>query len=639
MQDLIYDTETVARLIDLIGFRLAVPVQPYPDEGLADVIFRAVGLNEFHTTSVLTSPLGLPSNKRMTPEGLAKANLDPRLVADLLGTRRSTDMDAKALRWTDQIGMRTNFFGRDVRLRGFFSSGRRVAPSSLASLCYQRAIWSVAPLSFDPDSRERLLTHCPICGKAPDFARVYGVHICPTCHLEGKKTDFREFGQEKVSVDDEDALTFWTALINPATGVNEIDASRIHSDIREFGPGQLFQLITGMASTLSRLMTDQEQERNDGVPLPSDFAAATRSILAWPKGICDYANRLALLQAKRTGCQEARFDVMRSAITAVAPEFQKMVLDLSYSARRDVVLSGLDALVGPREVALNGAADREGADGIPPSPRGNLGFPNLQRIVRLHNLEGRTISEFKASYMRFSNSASVRLFSDRLGIAIPFLHEVMDRRTSGTPGFSDTAVTELEKALLKAATHRSSQEGGLPLGVTLSALCGRRINPWPAVIQAIANETIRVSFHKDTDAALVERVHVSDFSGILDILAGVNMDTSLVELIADNRSVAFVMGTTLQRTVTLQRRRLFPIHPGFDDLWRFRQAHITTREVQCRVAMLTGRRPALHHIAAQLADASCERLGQQVRGSLITIHHRGQVESLYNGRMFAADSE
>ncbi|QND38222.1 hypothetical protein HB771_09340 [Rhizobium leguminosarum bv. viciae] len=634
MQDLIYDAETVARLIDLIEFRFAIPVQPYPDEGLADVLFRAAGLNAFHTTSILTGPLGLPSNKRMTPEGLAKANLEPRLVADLLGTRRSTDMDAHALRWTDQIGMRTDFFGRDVRLRGFFSSGRRVAPTSLASGCYQRAVWSVASLSFDPQSRERLLSRCPICGVKPDFARAHGVHICPTCHLKGTRTDFRDFPQDKVIVDDEDALTFWTSLINPAISVHEIDVSRLHGDLREFGPGQLFQLITGMASTLSRVAKEHEEERADALPLPSDFAAATRSILGWPAGVCGYANRLALLQPSGA---EPRFNVMRSAITAVVPKLQKMVLDLSHSARRDIVLKDLGVLVRPRETIPDEAADRVGADRIRSSPRGNLGLPNLRRIVHRHIAEKRSLTEFKASYIRLSSAAAVRLLSDRLGIPIPFLLEVLDCGMVCASGLSE--VTPLETTLLDAAIPRNPQEGDMPLGATLSALCGRRINPWPAVLQAIANETLGVSLRKDTGGALVDRVYVRDFLGILDVLSGVKVDTSLVELTADNRSVAFVMGTTLQRTVTLQRQRAFPIEPGFDDLWRFRQANITTLEVQRRIAMSTGRTPALQRIVAELADASCERLGRQVRGSLITIHHRRQVESLYNGRLFAADRE
>ncbi|TBF36975.1 hypothetical protein ELG88_17975 [Rhizobium leguminosarum] len=492
-------------------------------------------------------------------------------------------------------------------------------------------------MSFDPNTREGLLSRCPICGEPPDFARTYGVSICPTCHLKGTRTDFREFPQDKVVVDDEDALTFWTALINPAIGVSAIDASRLHSDLREFGPGQIFQLITGMASMLSRLAVGQAAERTDPLPLPSDFAAASRAILGWPKGISDYAHRLALLKADNAGHEVPRFDVMRSAVTAVDPKLQKMVLDLSYFARRDVILKDLCVLVRPQAVGPNAEAGGMGRDGLVRNPRGNFGLPNLHRIVSRHNREGRSVSEFKGSYLRLSSSAAVRILSDRLGIPMPFLHEVLNDEMFCAAALSDAATPLLEATLLEAAFPLAPPEGALPLGATLSALCGRRVNPWPAVVRAIARRTLEVSFDKDTGGALVDRMHVLDFSGVLDILSGVKADTSLMELTADDRSVAFVMGTTLQRTKALQRQLLLPNDPGFDDLWAFRQTHITTLEVQRRIAMSSGKKPALQRIIAEMDNASCEPLGRHVRGALITLHDRGQVEGLYQKRIFAAD--
>lgn len=325
----------VHRMASLIGTRMSVPVQPFADEGLADIIFRAVCENGYIRVSLIAQVLGMAVNKRMTHESLARANLDPLSIADLLGTRTEDDTRGLMYPWLDNARTRMVFFGRKVRAKGFFVSSRRVAAIALEQRCYQRAAWSIAGLGFDPETRQRLLSKCPGCGKRLGYDVAYEIWTCSPCFSKGKIVDFRRSREDIVKVDDEQALAFAVNLIDPRVPVGSIDLHDLPLELRKFEPGELFQLIVGLAE---KLEAKESPSDTATTPSPSNLADASRAILNWPQGLDHFSERLIIDERGSSGRAHSGHNPLRSAASAVSPELAELIVP-SYYRARDALLS------------------------------------------------------------------------------------------------------------------------------------------------------------------------------------------------------------------------------------------------------------------------------------------------------------
>lgn len=329
----------VERMIGLIGTRMSVPVQPFPDEGLADVLFRAACENGYTRVSIIARSLGLPSGKRMTHESLARAALDPRALADLLGTRAADDALRLVYPWRDKARTRLMFFGREVRAKGFFVSHRRLAPGVLQDRCYQRAAWSILGLGFDPETREMLLDRCPECGKRLVYDTPVEIWTCSNCFSKGKFVDLRRSSHDIAQVEDKSALDFAVELIDPGVPVGSVHMRDLPRELRVFGAGEIFQLIVGLAQ---KLEPNGKSTGTMPTPSPANLAAASRAVLDWPHGLEALSDRL-VREGSAHGQTKRERNPLRSAASAVSRELAQLVT-ASYYPARDRRLSTIASL-------------------------------------------------------------------------------------------------------------------------------------------------------------------------------------------------------------------------------------------------------------------------------------------------------
>lgn len=191
------------------------------------------------------------------------------------------------------------FFGRNLPLKQLIAH-RRVAPEGLRTLGYQKAVWHISSLTFDPTSFELLLDHCPVCKARLNFQVARGISFCHRCvdadNPMRPVVDLREFPQKRAEFDDEDALRSATDLVNPETSVSDLAKWNINPSLRETDPGHLFEFISQVAKAID--FKDGSCE-----VLESNFASVgevsahalsrfARAILDWPDAFVELAESL-----------------------------------------------------------------------------------------------------------------------------------------------------------------------------------------------------------------------------------------------------------------------------------------------------------------------------------------------------------
>jgi hypothetical protein len=110
-----------------------------------------------------------------------------------------------------------DFFGTKIRTQYFETIFRRVSPRALTLSPHHRAVWDLRPFSFDPITRERLLSTCPVCGQRLRWVFVRGPTHCDVCVTDRglPKTDLRGYPQPIVEFGDEEAIDFVVGLVDP----------------------------------------------------------------------------------------------------------------------------------------------------------------------------------------------------------------------------------------------------------------------------------------------------------------------------------------------------------------------------------------------------------------------------------------
>ncbi|PDT10018.1 hypothetical protein [Rhizobium sp. M1] len=630
------DLAAVQRMVSLIGTRMSLPIQPFADEGLADVIFRAACENGYVRVSLIAQVLGMAVNKRMTHESLARANLDPLAIANLLGTRTEDDARGLIYPWLDEALTRIVFFGRNVRAKGFFVTGRRVAPVALEQRCYQRAAWSVAGLGFDPETRQRLLSKCPECGNRLGYNIAYKIWACSPCFSEGNVVDFRKSQLGTVKVDDEQALEFAVNLIDPRVPVDRVDLHHLPSELRKFDPGELFQLIVGLAE---KLEAKESPSDTADAPSPSYLAAASRALMNWPQGLDQLSERLMIDEKGSLGRAHCGHNPLRSATSAVSPELAQLVIPSYYRARDSRLSSDIATLrVNDRTSAEMrvGIADLE-ATGEWRAKRGNVTASSLRLMVDHCLATNQGISETQASYMQLAASPQFRAMSNLYGIPIPFLPDVVDFDTGQERlVFGSTAhvgsIGTLGEVLRQVAQSGAPPRGCLPLADAVSSLCIARVNPWPAVFAGLASGAVEFYFGSRESLPLSKRIVVREFRSLSAVLRGIRDDPHLGTRKADIRTVASILGLSVAIAKRWQARGLLPTDPTMDMVWAQKERFIAVTEVQHLLQIAGDRNSNIRAVLKELRDAGVSEHGRKVRNSLIKLYDRDQVQSYFGAR-------
>ncbi|TAY13992.1 hypothetical protein [Rhizobium leguminosarum] len=572
----------------------------------------------------------------MTPEGLTKANLNAEALADLLGTRRPGDTEHLMCPLLDAAGTKICFFGREVRAKSFFVSYRRLSPTALRNSCYQPAAWSVAGLAFDPESREMLLDRCPVCDERLGYENAVEIWTCAGCYSRGEIVDLRTAKKERVRVDDEDALAFAVSLIDPRLPVEQVNLEPVAPELRMFGPGQLFQLIVGMARKFS---PDRPGRAGGSSPDPKDLATASRAMLDWPHGLAEFAERLRL--GMRAASNPGRYHPIRSLAASQDPVLRDLIMATARNAR-DAALVGNLTLI-----AKSSRSDRKCTTepaGSLRTWRGNIGLTSLHYAIDDFLAAGEGPNEHDAAYMTLACSSEYRAFSDRCGVPMPFLQDVLaiehtgDDAKAAAPSLSVPKLTpydRLERIVRHSAFRDNSTTGGISLRDAVSALNRRAGNPWPAVFSAISEGRLPVCWRNSGNRPWGECMIVHDFIAVQATLASVEDGQHLAKRNADLRTVASVLALSMAKVRSWQNLGELPRDLTVGGLWSFREKYMSVGEAQRRLFMNGETSSTVRMVRREIDEAECVPKGRLKRGAVLSLYDRRELESHFATRLIA----
>ncbi len=283
--------ESAQRRLGLVGRRLAIPASPLCEEGLSDIYLRAYRRNGCEFGSTLW-PIASGGHNRadFDHRSFATLKLDDQSFADFLGTPLGAE-DIAPMRYTRVAPGVVSFFGAAIKLTSL-ASFRRVSPRFIAEFGYQKAVWSILPLAFDPCNYEFLIERCPVCGVELTFGRSLGICFCHACVDPADPTrglvDLREFPQSIVEMDSYENLEFACSLVSPSAEPKRDIANSLHPDLRIIGRGEVFEFL----ALIGRLLDQMAGRTNRTSVSPQSLDAATEAVRKWPAGFIEVAERI-----------------------------------------------------------------------------------------------------------------------------------------------------------------------------------------------------------------------------------------------------------------------------------------------------------------------------------------------------------
>ncbi|WJH40568.1 hypothetical protein N7E02_08110 [Aliirhizobium terrae] len=593
------------------------------------MLFRATSENGHQSPYFVSQLLGMNGHIKPTPYALAGRELDCQLIADVLGLPSGTSVSSLLHEQVDSAGTRVNFFGRDVRRKNFFEHQRRVSPRSLRRSNYQKAIWSVQGISFDPTTREKLLIRCPACDGALPFNKTYGVEQCANCFLrDGVITDFRDYSCDLINVDDNEALDIAVELVNPEVSVSDIDCRLIHDDLRRFGPGQLFELISSLAFYKNFLIHDSGRTplaTRLGLPHAHDLAEAARALINWPKGFAAYSEKLRAWQTQKLErCpSQSVFPPsypVRSVVTMLEPDLQRLLKTVALAGRDETVMMTLsEAAVSVDEHQQS----RNLAEAFWHDGRIRFGKHGLESAVRTVRRIAPAASAADLNFVMLSSSNWLRKWCRRVRLPVCFVGDLissnllegvdplLDRLSERAGEVRSVRLEErLEDVVLKVRAPRKA----IALYVAIAALAPRDVNPWPTVLTAILDHELTVWKHGKADSFTYFRV--ADFDKLGAVISRARLSTSLGRLPADRTAVMSVLGLTKSTLQSVRQRKFLQDQLTLSDLWSYRDLYLSSTELRTRMAMCDNEE-LLPTITASLEANTIPCVGAHKKGRIV----------------------
>jgi len=636
----------------LVGKRLSVTTYPGAGEGLPGLLFRAASENGYPTAGVFNDLLGISSAARFSHNSISDVITDPHRLADILGLR-AHHIIPLLYPVTRPTRTHVTFFGREVRRGSFFESWRRVSPISLRANCYEKAIWSVSGITFDPKTRETLLFSCRECDNPLSYQFTSGVEYCALCMRKGVTTDLRLETQPIVRVNDEEALEFAISLIDPEVNVENLDQSLIPEELRPFGPGPIFELIVSMAHAKNAALSEETRSAEPFAkrltPTAADLGAAARAILDWPEGFFQYADSLRFHhneKYKRRADPEFLHlrnrwrDPISEVVAGLDREMREKILSTAQATRKATLYEAVGRLMSDSENTVS-PSDLDAK--VWQLKNRKSGLRQMYAAADLCRKVGASIPPAVGTHLMLSSSKSVRDFSTSVGIPVPFIGDLI----------RDNVVEEFEPVMerilgrngtapvesLEARIKRIASDGHLPahaltLADACSAISRRRTNPWSGCLQAIIAGQIPVQLVQRSTVPLVGRLYVLEYGRLRSILETLPDRHDLLQIPADVRTVSSVLGLSKGSILYLRRPGMLQDNLTMSGLWSFRHIFISVAEVQRRLAFND-----IHLdtkvINKQLDAVGIERIGFSRKRQPITVRNRQAVETFY-GQQLAA---
>ncbi|PDS98004.1 hypothetical protein CO659_08545 [Rhizobium sp. S9] len=634
-------------LCDNIG--LAYQIRLQSGEGWSDFIYRASCENGYTRTGIVLDLLGKTSGKSPTHLGLAGETFDAGRAIEVFGKLTKEEVRSVLNPPTRTSGTHVSFFGREVRKKTFFETYRRVAPTSLRENCYQKAIWSVRGITFDPKTHEELLVQCPRCSRPLSFAKSIGVELCAECFSKRVKVDFRDYPQKLIDVDDGEALKLATDLIDPEVPAPCLQLDLVPRDLRELGAGALFELIMSMAKFESFCFADQSRTSEIGIrlttPSPTQLAKAARAVITWPKGFSNYCEEMRFLYEQRTSRKlsvEGNRQSVRHPITQILAPLDGAV--------RQIVSAGFynerqQALFGSISGSTLGSAALVPLSDTVDVLQTKLGRTGLRRAYAISTLtrEGQArVEPYVAKFVIATSSRPVRDFSTRMGIPTPFIVdlfarnviEVLDADIEQHLGRSATAPSQkLDVRVTQNAVNEVAPVDALPLIDVLAILSRRRVNCLAAAMSPILSVRLPIWVLPGT-LPLMARLRVRDFAMVSHLLQGEAETAGFCDMPADVRSASTILGLSKASVLLLRRGEFLPSNPTLGDVFSFREAFVSSSEVQRRLR-IAGEVRDITHVNKELASIGLDKIGAKRRRQSIALRERVAVEAYYGKRLAA----
>lgn len=603
--------EHLASLVGMKGKMLAIPTDMQEGEALRDTVLRASERNGFRNTKMAVDLAGSRSFKSVAAIPIGPSDEIDRLV-NILGIRKDSDAARRMLLEPESSGRDwINFFGINVR-RGHLSGARRVSPRSLRLHGRQKAMWSLKPLSFDPETREKLLDHCPVCNRQLGWSRSYGVGFCDICTSPGSfvgAVDLREFPQPVVEVNDDEALRFVTDLVDPER-LHAISSVPLHRDLAEQNRGDLFQFAIQLAGV---------SQRNEGIHSdalnPLCIAKAGRALLGWPDA----------------------YDAMIAASKPRSAMKEDPSKDLSNRLRYDPTLSpSVRGLLKSRfEVDLRKQVVRRQQEfGTQVPYQCSVAQPLRQARSELLRLRSNSAPDSEVAVKVLRDAPEARQLSKVLGLPVPFLVELYDdgmvsELTSVLGNFRKARRTHWTTSLLQTLKTAPLVEpsGMVSLAVLSFQMAHMDGKRWVQIFRAMADGRVSVSRGATDKGCDVRNLYIPRTDQLQAVLMGSRQVSATERVPLRQCESGLAMGISRPVVACFIKNDLLPTNPTINDIGDLRKHWMLASEI--RTKLLLENRVATQRLRAleksEVARLSvglttlwsrvgaCENLGLQTR--------------------------
>lgn len=621
----------------LFGKALSVVMDVQPGEGLADVIFRAACENGYTNPRDILAMMHPRTQKTMSHGSFTKDDgLDPDRIADILGTPRG-GVDIAPLMYPRRAANMISFFGVNLRKEHLRSAFRRVAPRSLSVRPYMKAAWALRPFTFDLDTRERLLDHCPVCHTKLSFVAARGVAGCGSCINPSRNNrstvDLRDYPQPFIEVENEEGLRFLCGLVNPEPSAREFTSTRVAEELRAYPPGELFEFILYLAKALMPNVVKGPVGKMDRWdPLePSFLADAGAAVMNWPRGFQDLSERLRLANGFKSSWS------IENLSRSDTPNLGKGLKSLATLRAQEGLRRRTYERVRDQIEVQPAIVSRKPKQGVP------LGFSQSSRVELSRLLRGE-LDELptgaKLAQVVRSSSILQRL-AKKTSIPTAFLPDLL--LDGLLPGLDDDLSMLFPKArrdlpnlverMTSVATKGVAPKEALPLLDAISALTTRRINPWPSILKAAFAGKLPL-WVKDSKKQLLYSIYVADLEALKEILSDCVVRADLESVRLSGTEAAFVAAKSLCTLVVLRAGGILDREPSLGKLWENHERHILTKEIRVRFRMM-GISLRNNDIAWELDTAGIP----SIRTGLVCAYDRTAVERYYGARIMSREDQ
>ncbi|MBY3117274.1 hypothetical protein [Rhizobium laguerreae] len=525
---------------------LAIPVQPQPGEGLADVVFRACAENGFHDLWIINRLLGKQSIKQGWGHSrFARSDFDVEVLAHFLGVPNGVADIERLMYRKGTRGL--NFFGVEISGNELMAS-RRISALSLRERPYAKAIWSIRSLSFDPRTKERLLDRCPECSSVLQYRIAGDICRCTGCGV----ADFRDHPQPIVEVEDAEGLDFVTNLIDPEAKTD----STVHDDLKSFGKGEIFTLATTLARVIR---TENSGGSRRPSPTAESLSLAGSAISGWPKKFGEIVETYA--SSKDPG-QNHTLD---NSLYGVTAELRKVV-------RKELatVLSGRTRNYDVKSQARRAAT--------------HVKFWSSPAILDQAKKFGLPVIDVLALYADRVIECPDRRYAERLGIP------------GGAPHMDFRAFEN----------HEAPISG---LVSVLDAVWGSKSSrhPWSQVMAEIVRNGIGVNVRAPSSKNFIESAHTTDVKRIRFICE--TQETTVDPKATVNvREAKFYLRMGTGHVSCLKRQGYFKDDSiTMEEIWQFQEQFISAFEIRARLIVAGIQPPTVIRIGLGLKAAGAKR--------------------------------